>query len=105
MILQLGVSWVPPLVNQWIRFRDDIGTIGLFFYQWIKTAKIPDLQYIRTRKSPIERRLYVALKTAGYRVKAQYAMGAYRCDLAIPKYKLVIECDGEAYHSSKKQKV
>ena len=89
---------------QWIRFRDDVGTIGLFFYQWVKTKKWPDIHYIRTRKSPIERKLYVALKKAGYRVKAQYVMGPYRCDLAITKYKLVIECDGASYHSSKKQK-
>jgi very-short-patch-repair endonuclease len=98
------VSSLPPLFIQWIRLRDDIGTIGLFFYQWIKTSKIPDIQYIRTRKSPIERRLYTALKQAGFRVKTQYAMGAYRCDLAIPRYKLVIECDGESFHNSKKQK-
>ncbi|WP_051272002.1 endonuclease domain-containing protein [Shimazuella kribbensis] len=93
-----------PLFIQWIRFRDDIGSISLFFYQWLKTGKLPDIHYIRTRSSPIERKLYVALQKAGYKVNAQYAMGPYRCDLAIPKYKLVIECDGEAYHSSKKQK-
>ena len=93
-----------PTFIQWIRFRDDVGSIVLFVYQWLKTGKLPDIHYIRTRKSPIERKLYVALKKAGYRVKAQYVMGPYCCDLAITKHKLVIECDGAAFHSSKKQK-
>jgi very-short-patch-repair endonuclease len=93
-----------PLFIRWVRFRDDVGSLFLFFYQWLKTAKCPDMDYIRTGKSPIERKLYVALKAAGYRVKSQYTMGPYRCDLAITKYKLVIECDGATYHSSKQQK-
>lgn len=95
---------MPPLWLQVIRIRDDVGTVALFVYQWWKTRKCPDIQYIRTRHSPIERKLYVALKQAGYEVKSQYAFGAYRCDLAIPKYKLAIECDGAMYHRSKKQK-
>jgi very-short-patch-repair endonuclease len=55
-------------------------------------------------ESPIERRLYDALQLRGYYVKTQFPCGKYRIDLALPTYKIAIECDGRAYHSSPEQK-
>lgn len=54
--------------------------------------------------SPIESRLYLALKHRGELVKTQVPCGKYRIDLALPVYQIAIECDGKAYHSTDKQK-
>lgn len=55
-------------------------------------------------ESPIEWRLYYALKRRGYNVKTQVKCGYYRIDLALSEYRIVVECDGKAYHSSPEQK-
>jgi len=55
-------------------------------------------------ESYIEIRLYDALLFNGYDVKTQVHCGRYRIDLTIPENRLAIECDGKAFHSSKKQK-
>ena len=55
-------------------------------------------------ESPIERHLYNVLASRGYKVKAQVPCGRYRIDLALPRYRIAIECDGKAYHSSRSQK-
>lgn len=55
-------------------------------------------------ESPIERMLYLALVNNDYSPYTQYKIGKYRCDMAFPSYKLIIECDGKDYHSSKSQK-
>jgi very-short-patch-repair endonuclease len=55
-------------------------------------------------ESPIERRLYDALQIIGYYVQTQVPCGKYRIDLALPTYKIAIECDGKAYHSTPEQK-
>lgn len=55
-------------------------------------------------ESPIERRLYDALQLRGYYVQTQVPCGKYRIDLALPAYKIAIECDGRAYHSTPQQK-
>jgi very-short-patch-repair endonuclease len=55
-------------------------------------------------ESPIERRLYDALQLRGYYVQTQVPCGKYRIDLALPAYKIAIECDGRSYHSSPEQK-
>lgn len=55
-------------------------------------------------ESPIERRLYDALLYNGYDVSPQVRCGAFRIDLALIYYRIAIECDGKAYHSSPKQK-
>jgi len=55
-------------------------------------------------ESPIERRLYDAMLFNGYDVKTQAPCGKYRIDLALPEYRLAIECDGKAFHSTKEQK-
>ncbi|KPD00586.1 hypothetical protein LR69_01238 [Geobacillus sp. BCO2] len=55
-------------------------------------------------ESPIERRLYDALRLRGYYVQTQVPCGKYRIDLALPAYKIAIECDGRAYHSTSEQR-
>ncbi len=52
------------------------------------------LRLLRT-ESPLERRLYYALRSK-YKeeLKTQYTIGSYKVDLAIPNYKLALECDG-----------
>jgi very-short-patch-repair endonuclease len=64
-----------------------------------------DWEYAKC-ESPIERKLYEALTWSGYNVKAQYVVppARYRIDLALPQYKIAIECDGRAYHSTPEQK-
>jgi len=55
-------------------------------------------------ESPIERRLYQALKFRGEYIKTQVPCGKYRIDIALPAYHIAIECDGEPYHSTRLQK-
>ncbi|WP_257985575.1 endonuclease domain-containing protein [Bacillus sp. V5-8f] len=55
-------------------------------------------------ESPIERRLDDALILRGEYVKSQVPCGKYRIDLTLPAYRIAIECDGKAYHSSPEQK-
>jgi very-short-patch-repair endonuclease len=55
-------------------------------------------------ESPIERQLYDTLRILGYYVQTQVPCGKYRIDLALPVYKIAIECDGKAYHSTPEQK-
>lgn len=55
-------------------------------------------------ESPIERRLYDALKSRGEFVKTQVPCGKYRIDIALPGHHIAIECDGKAYHSTDEQK-
>jgi very-short-patch-repair endonuclease len=55
-------------------------------------------------ESPIERRLYRALRNNGYVVRAQVPCGRYRIDLALMGPRIAIECDGKASHSSPRQK-
>ncbi|MBS7531101.1 DUF559 domain-containing protein [Hazenella sp. IB182353] len=64
-----------------------LGDTAVFDYQFAKT------------QSPIERRVYNALKSR-YKLKTQVKVDKYRIDIAIPKYKIAIECDGKAFHSS-----
>ncbi|MFT4416780.1 endonuclease domain-containing protein [Fredinandcohnia humi] len=66
---------------------------------------VPPIENQRLKcESPIEARLYGALTTQGYYVQTQVPCGKYRIDIALTQYKLAIECDGKAYHSSPKQK-
>lgn len=55
-------------------------------------------------ESPIERRLYYALLREGYSVEPQVSCGKYRIDLALPAFRIAIECDGKAFHSTPSQK-
>ena len=86
------------------RNKDYLVWIGIYLKQLIKTRRFPDWQRIKCSRSYIQKRLYDALKREGYKVKAEYETCGYQVDLVIKKYRLAIECDGEAYHSSPKQK-
>lgn len=74
----------------------------------IRSPEFADVSYVDNQRlkceSPIEVRLYGALTTRGYYVTTQVPCGKYRIDIALPQYKLAIECDGKAYHSSPAQK-
>lgn len=55
-------------------------------------------------ESYIELRLYDALSKNGYNPKTQVKCGPYRIDIALPEYRLAIECDGKKFHYSLEQK-
>ena len=55
-------------------------------------------------ESYIEKRLYNALARRGLYVETQIPCGKYRIDLTIPEFRIAIECDGYAFHSSPAQK-
>lgn len=55
-------------------------------------------------ESPIERRLYNGLTSAGLYPRAQWPEGRYRIDIAFPGKKIAIEADGKAFHSTPEQK-
>jgi very-short-patch-repair endonuclease len=55
-------------------------------------------------QSPIEKRVLKALWMRDYKATTQYPIRRYRIDVALPEYRLAIECDGAAFHSSKKAK-
>ncbi|MGM7724390.1 endonuclease domain-containing protein [Metabacillus sp. Hm71] len=70
-----------------------------------KPGQFDFILYQRNKcESPIERRLFNALTFRGFNVRTQERCGPYRIDLALPTYKIAIECDGKAYHSSSEQK-
>lgn len=48
--------------------------------------------------TPIEALLYQAMRKLGLAPVAQYGIGPYRADFAIPEWRLVIECDGRQWH-------
>jgi very-short-patch-repair endonuclease len=51
--------------------------------------------------SPFEKQVMQRLIAAGYRVRSQWPVGAYRIDLVVEglNRKLAIECDGEKWHT------
>ncbi|WP_223254521.1 endonuclease domain-containing protein [Bacillus sp. HNG] len=68
-------------------------------------ATVPPIDNQRAKcESPIEVRLYGALTAMGYYVETQVPCGRYRIDITLPQYKLAIECDGKANHSTPAQK-
>jgi len=66
-------------------------------------AAVVDLERLKV-ESPIESRLYQALKNRGEYVRTQVPCGRYRIDIALPMHHIAIECDGKAYHSTPTQK-
>ena len=51
--------------------------------------------------SPFEKQVMQRLVAAGYRVRSQWPVGAYRIDLVVEglNRKLAVECDGEKWHT------
>jgi very-short-patch-repair endonuclease len=56
-------------------------------------------------ESPFEGEVIRRLVDAGYRVKPQYAVGAYRIDIVVEgdRSRVAVECDGAAFHSTAEQ--
>ncbi|TCS93622.1 endonuclease domain-containing protein [Hazenella coriacea] len=78
--------------------------LGSLFEQ-ISQFRLPRWnQELLKTESFIERRMFYALKAAGYDIVCQVPSGRYRIDLAIPKYRIAIECDGHRWHSKPKDK-
>lgn len=50
-------------------------------------------------ESYLERRFADALSSAGIAAQKQFPIGTYTADFAIPESKIVIECDGDYWHS------
>ena len=81
------------------------GFVFFFFDRKRKVTNVVPMDYERMKlESPIERRLYDTLKFRGEVIRTQVPCGKYRIDLTLPAYRLAIECDGKAYHSSPEQK-
>jgi very-short-patch-repair endonuclease len=104
MIKEREAIGVAKFIVQFRRDRDYLIWIGMYLKQLFQTKRFPDWQRIKCSRSPIQIRLYDALKREGYRVKAEYETCGYQVDLVIKKYRLAIECDGAAFHSSPEQK-
>jgi very-short-patch-repair endonuclease len=51
-------------------------------------------------ESPFEREVVQRLTNAGYRVRTQHSVGAYRIDIVVEglRDRLAVECDGDRYH-------
>lgn len=64
----------------------------------------PYFDQLNKCESPIEKRVLKALWMRDYKATTQYPIRRYRIDLALPEYRLAIECDGKEFHSSKKAK-
>ncbi len=60
---------------------------------------------ISKAESPFEGEVIRRLVDAGYRVKPQYAVGAYRIDIVVEgeSSRVAVECDGAAFHSTAEQ--
>ncbi len=60
---------------------------------------------ISKAESPFEGEVIRRLVDAGYRVKPQYAVGAYRIDIVVEgeSSRAAVECDGAAFHSTAEQ--
>ncbi|SFX75130.1 Very-short-patch-repair endonuclease [Thermoactinomyces sp. DSM 45891] len=89
---------------EWRRNIDLIRWCYKYIKELVTTRRLPDWQLIRCDRSYIQKRLYLALKKEGYKVKAEYETCGYQVDLVIKKYRIAIETDGAAYHSSDYQK-
>lgn len=64
--------------------------------------KLPKRKEVKT-ESPIEDGLLQWLKNYGLFPITQYQIGPYRADFFIEEFNLVIECDGQDFHSSDEQ--
>ena len=60
----------------------------------------PKYDYAKTknRKSPIENRLFTAMKKKNLNPVSQYKILNFKVDFAFLEQKLVVECDGSEYH-------
>lgn len=74
-------------------------------------AKTPDAFSIKEKEiknkseSIFEMQVASMLVSSGYHIKQQYSVGSYRLDIVVlcGKKKVVIECDGDRYHSGEEK--
>jgi len=59
---------------------------------------------MKKKPSPIERKIKQYLEEMDQDFVNQMVIGRYICDFVHPEWKLIIECDGAAYHSTSEQK-
>jgi very-short-patch-repair endonuclease len=69
-----------------------------------EAQKRSEEQQEQQTESELERLVLRRLVQAGYRVKTQWPVGAYRLDLVVEgnNKRLAIECDGDRYHTQEK---
>lgn len=63
-------------------------------------------QRIMSRKgieSPIEKKMVFELERVGFECVNQLKISTIRVDIAIPKFKMIVECDGRDYHLDKEK--
>jgi very-short-patch-repair endonuclease len=95
----------PDMIDYIVFFGLIAASIIVFILYERKPKETIIIDHARHKaESPIERRLYDALKARGEVVTTQVPCGKYRIDIALPAYHLAIECDGKAYHSTPQQK-
>ena len=63
-----------------------------------------NMQHIRSQNTKIEVILRKALWKKGYRYRKNYKKLPGKPDIALPKYKIAIFCDGELFHGKDFQK-
>ncbi|KYQ86588.1 MULTISPECIES: DUF559 domain-containing protein [Thermoactinomyces] len=84
--------WIPFFIPVWIYEQVRLGFFPFIHFQLLHTC------------NPWERKLYYALYSKfGRDVKIRYPIHRHRVAIAIPKYKLALECDGDTVIRPKKQ--
>ena len=73
-----------------------------------EAAARPESQLVETAfgkywMSPIEVKLYDAMRNEGLSPVPQYCIEGYHVDFAFPYVKLAVEADGSAYHSGERR--
>ena len=108
LILNVGIALIQVIVAYfWILFiLAIIGGILWFVLKWFISSLNTSDDFSKIEMTPIEKKMFYALKRAGYEPIPQYKESGYRLDFAIFENgkKIDIECDGKAYHSTSKQK-
>ncbi|MDM5306308.1 hypothetical protein [Peribacillus frigoritolerans] len=56
-------------------------------------------------ESPIEKKVLKALWMRDYKATTQYPIRRYRIDVALPEYRIAIECDGKVFTQVKKRRL
>lgn len=83
---------------------------------WIKPAKLHEFRFCSRQclgawtsancQSPTKPEIIVndALEKLKIAFKSEYRIGKYSCDFALPQFHIIIEVDGDYWHSSPKRK-
>lgn len=98
---------MPPANILFRRDWNGIKALYHFLKILLKERRWPDWQLMKVMDEPFyaERKLYLALRKAGYRVKTHVLFGDWEVDLYLPQFRLVIEVDGKHHESEKQKKI